>query len=103
MDGGLIYLLLLAALQRRSGKESHLSIKSTSNENPLHSKWNEAERYICNPLSGQVPVECLSAKALSGRYLGRIAMSTPLVFSNGRVMQTRPPITLKEEPTVTGP
>ncbi|KAI3679829.1 hypothetical protein L2E82_50938 [Cichorium intybus] len=30
----------------------------------LNSKWNEAERYICNPLSGEVPVECLSSKAL---------------------------------------
>ncbi|KAF7811240.1 mental retardation GTPase activating protein [Senna tora] len=34
----------------------------------LNSKWNEAEKYICNPLSGEVPIECLSSKALiSGR------------------------------------
>ncbi|RWR85518.1 hypothetical protein CKAN_01438800 [Cinnamomum micranthum f. kanehirae] len=87
----------LKALQIRAGRESLPSFKSTSNENPLHSKWNEAERYICNPLSGQVPVECLSAKALSGRLLGRITMSAPLAFSNAPFIQSRPTITDEEE------
>ncbi|KAL5080443.1 hypothetical protein RYX36_008864 [Vicia faba] len=59
----------------------------------LNSKWNEAEKYICNPLSGQVPMECLSAKTLSGRLFqnsttNRITMSAPLVYSS-RQIQTR--------------
>lgn len=33
----------------------------------LNSKWNEAEKYICNPLSGEVPMECLSSKTLNSR------------------------------------
>ncbi|XP_020888539.1 uncharacterized protein LOC9318304 isoform X1 [Arabidopsis lyrata subsp. lyrata] len=33
----------------------------------LNSKWNEAEKYICNPLSGEVPLECLSSKTLNSR------------------------------------
>nr|KJB08369.1 hypothetical protein B456_001G080100 [Gossypium raimondii] len=52
----------------------------------LNSKWNEAEKYICNPLSGEVPMECLSAKTLSGRSFrnltNRITMSAPLVYSH---------------------
>ncbi|KAM7277575.1 hypothetical protein ACFE04_004709 [Oxalis oulophora] len=55
----------------------------------LNSKWSEAEKYICNPLSGQVPMECLSAKTLSGRSFhnkfmmtNRITMSAPLVYSS---------------------
>ncbi|XP_021847140.2 uncharacterized protein [Spinacia oleracea] len=52
----------------------------------LNSKWNEAERYICNPLSGEVPMECLSAKTLSARSFrsnmaSRVTMSAPLVYS----------------------
>ncbi|KAL3813239.1 hypothetical protein ACJIZ3_014507 [Penstemon smallii] len=50
----------------------------------LNSKWNDAEKYICNPLSGQVPLECLSAKTLSGRSIrsltSRITMSAPLIY-----------------------
>lgn len=50
----------------------------------LNSKWNEAERYICNPLSGEVPMECLSAKTLSGRSFrglpSRVTMSAPLIY-----------------------
>lgn len=50
----------------------------------LNSKWNEAEKYICNPLSGEVPLECLSAKTLSGRSFrgltNRITMSAPLIY-----------------------
>lgn len=52
----------------------------------LNSKWSEAERYICNPLSGEVPLECLSSKTLSSRSFrnliaSRITMSAPLVYS----------------------
>ncbi|KMT18510.1 hypothetical protein BVRB_2g026490 isoform A [Beta vulgaris subsp. vulgaris] len=52
----------------------------------LNSKWDEAERYICNPLSGEVPMECLSAKTLSGRSFrshmaSRVTMSAPLIYS----------------------
>lgn len=62
----------------------------------LHSKWNEAEKYICNPLSGEVPMECLSAKTLSGRsfrnFTNRITMSAPLVYpSQARKPQTKYP------------
>ncbi|KAL6513017.1 hypothetical protein OROHE_019807 [Orobanche hederae] len=46
----------------------------------LNSKWNDAEKYICNPLSGEVPLECLSAKTLSGRSFRRITMSAPLIY-----------------------
>ncbi|CAK9317894.1 unnamed protein product [Citrullus colocynthis] len=61
----------------------------------LNSKWNEAEKYICNPLSGEVPMECLSAKSLSGRSFrnlaNRIAISAPLVYSNhSQQTQTKP-------------
>lgn len=52
----------------------------------LNSKWDEAERYICNPLSGEVPLECLSSKTLSARSFranmaSRVTMSAPLVYS----------------------
>lgn len=61
----------------------------------LNSKWNEAEKYICNPLSGEVPMECLSAKTLSGRSFrnstNRITMSAPLVYSS-RHVQMKPSI-----------
>lgn len=60
----------------------------------LNSKWNEAEKYICNPLSGEVPMECLSAKTLSGRSFrnltNRITMSAPLVYpSHTRQIHTK--------------
>ncbi|KAL5726314.1 hypothetical protein ACHQM5_009365 [Ranunculus cassubicifolius] len=52
----------------------------------LNSKWNEAEKYICNPLSGEFPMECLSAKTLSGRSFAalkpRTTMSGPLLYSS---------------------
>ncbi|XP_023635789.1 uncharacterized protein LOC17884205 isoform X3 [Capsella rubella] len=49
----------------------------------LNSKWNEAEKYICNPLSGEVPMECLSAKTLSARSFRNLStMSAPLPFPN---------------------
>ncbi|CAN1241171.1 hypothetical protein LINPERPRIM_LOCUS4847 [Linum perenne] len=57
----------------------------------LNSKWNEAEKYICNPLSGEVPMECLSAKTLSGRsfYTNSVTMSAPLVYSSSDAHQRR--------------
>ncbi|CAN6809324.1 unnamed protein product [Brassica oleracea var. botrytis] len=46
----------------------------------LNSKWNEAEKYICNPLSGEVPMECLSSKTLNSRSFRDISnKSTPLM------------------------
>ena len=60
----------------------------------LNSKWNEAEKYICNPLSGEVPMECLSAKTLSGKSFqsltNRIIMSTPFVSNSSKHIQTMP-------------
>ncbi|KAK1439115.1 hypothetical protein QVD17_04930 [Tagetes erecta] len=55
----------------------------------LNSKWNEAERYICNPVSGEVPMECLSSKTLmNGRSFrnitNRITMSAPLIHHSSR-------------------
>ncbi|KAK6150951.1 hypothetical protein DH2020_015883 [Rehmannia glutinosa] len=50
----------------------------------LNSKWSDAEKYICNPLSGEVPLECLSSKTLSeGSFrslTSRITMSAPLIY-----------------------
>ncbi|CAK9326339.1 unnamed protein product [Citrullus colocynthis] len=83
----------LKALQARS---SYNSWESLSPEGfALNSKWYEAEKYICNPLSGEVPMECLSAKTLSARsfrnFRTRITMSAPLVYStNSRQLQDRP-------------
>ncbi|KAL8200472.1 hypothetical protein R6Q57_011811 [Mikania cordata] len=56
----------------------------------LNSKWNEAERYICNPLSGEVPMECLSSKTLmKGRSFrnitNRMTMSAPLIHHSSRI------------------
>ncbi|KAK7266754.1 hypothetical protein RIF29_19408 [Crotalaria pallida] len=82
----------LKALQARSGYRSWEC--SSPDGFALNSKWNEAEKYICNPLSGEVPMECLSAKTLSGRFFrnsttNRITMSAPLVYSS-RQIQTNP-------------
>lgn len=85
--------MFCAALQARS---SYNSWESLSPEGfALNSKWYEAEKYICNPLSGEVPMECLSAKTLSARsfrnFRTRITMSAPLVYStNSRQIQERP-------------
>ncbi|KAL1211394.1 hypothetical protein V5N11_023413 [Cardamine amara subsp. amara] len=47
----------------------------------LHSKWNEAEKYICNPLSGEVPMECLSARTLNSRSFRNLStMHVPLMI-----------------------
>ncbi|XP_073158414.1 uncharacterized protein [Henckelia pumila] len=57
----------------------------------LNSKWSEAEKYISNPLSGRVPLECLSAKTLSGRSFrsltSRITMSAPLIYPTMNLQQ----------------
>nr|KYP64829.1 hypothetical protein KK1_019439 [Cajanus cajan] len=77
----------LKALQARAGYNSWECLSPDGFA--LNSKWNEAERYICNPLSGEVPLECLSAKTLSGRSfrnsINRIAMSAPLVYSSKHI------------------
>ncbi|CAL1405415.1 unnamed protein product [Linum trigynum] len=75
----------LKALQTRSGLCNSWAGECLSPDGfALHSKWNEAEKYICNPLSGQVPMECLSAKTLSGRsFYNKISsVSAPLVYSS---------------------
>lgn len=47
----------------------------------LNSKWNEAEKYICNPLSGEVPLECLSSKTLNSRSFRDVSnKSSPLMI-----------------------
>ncbi|KAJ9173084.1 hypothetical protein P3X46_016258 [Hevea brasiliensis] len=68
----------------------------------LNSKWNDAEKYICNPLSGEVPVECLSAKTLSGRSFrnpaNRITMSAPLVYSShSKKVHTKPSVATPDD------
>ncbi|KAK9683245.1 hypothetical protein RND81_10G126000 [Saponaria officinalis] len=73
----------LKALQAKSG---YVWECVSPEEIALNSKWNEAERYIRNPLSGEVPMECLSSKTLNGRsfrsYMAsRVTMSAPLVYS----------------------
>ncbi|KAL2329706.1 hypothetical protein Fmac_017287 [Flemingia macrophylla] len=77
----------LKALQARAGYNTWECLSPDGFA--LNSKWNEAERYICNPLSGEVPLECLSAKTLSGRSfrnsINRIAMSAPLVYSSKHI------------------
>ncbi|KAL0015270.1 hypothetical protein SO802_002339 [Lithocarpus litseifolius] len=90
----------LKALQARSGYPSWECLSPDGFA--LNSKWNEAEKYICNPLSGEVPMECLSAKTLSGRsfrnFTNRITMSAPLVYSShSRQTQTKPNSTSTQE------
>ncbi|GJZ92203.1 hypothetical protein Tco_0664268 [Tanacetum coccineum] len=50
----------------------------------LNSKWNEAERYICNPRSGEVPVECLSSKTLMSSLSFR-NITAPLIHHSSRI------------------
>lgn len=73
----------------------------------LNSKWNDAEKYICNPVSGEIPMECLSAKTLSGRSFRnsttkRITMSAPLVYSS-RYIQTKPSAYTQEDVAIQFP
>ncbi|XP_073126884.1 uncharacterized protein [Henckelia pumila] len=70
----------------------------------LSSKWNNAEKYISNPLSGEVPLECLSAKTLSGRTFrsvtSRITMSAPLIYpSHLQQFHAKSPIIELEDET----
>ncbi|KAL3637818.1 hypothetical protein CASFOL_018266 [Castilleja foliolosa] len=51
----------------------------------LNSKWNDAEKYICNPLSGQVPMECLSARSFR---TSRITVSAPLIYPHPTMHRT---------------
>ncbi|KAL6143724.1 hypothetical protein ACLB2K_054419 [Fragaria x ananassa] len=91
----------IKALQARSAYHSWEALSPDGFA--LHSKWNEAEKYICNPLSGQVPLECLSAKTLSGRSFrnmtNRITMSAPLVYSSHTrpIHTTKPSSSTKED------
>ncbi|KAL2335293.1 hypothetical protein Fmac_016506 [Flemingia macrophylla] len=82
----------LKALQARSAYRSWQCLSPEGFA--LNSKWNEAEKYICNPFSGEVPMECLSAKTLSGRSFrnsatNKITMSAPLVYSSRQMLQTK--------------
>ncbi|KAJ4960797.1 hypothetical protein NE237_020707 [Protea cynaroides] len=91
----------LKALQARSGYGYGWECLSPDGF-ALNSKWNEAEKYICNPLSGEFPVECLSAKTLSGRSFptltSRFTVSGPLVYSyHGRLAQNKPTIAQEDE------
>ncbi|XP_031500849.1 uncharacterized protein LOC116264654 isoform X2 [Nymphaea colorata] len=43
-----------------SGRESMVPIRFLERK-VLNSKWDEAEKYISNPLSGEVPIQCLSS------------------------------------------
>ncbi|XP_031398869.1 uncharacterized protein LOC116209381 isoform X2 [Punica granatum] len=62
----------------------------------LNSKWNDAEKYICNPLSGQVPMECLSARSFRNSR-NRITMSAPLIyFAKTRTAQPKPSLTARK-------
>uniref|UniRef100_A0A2P2J876 Uncharacterized protein n=1 Tax=Rhizophora mucronata TaxID=61149 RepID=A0A2P2J876_RHIMU len=62
----------------------------------LNSKWNEAEKYISNPHSGEVPMECLSAKTIAGKSFRslttRITISASPAYSshNRPQVHTRP-------------
>ena len=95
------FCVYFAALQARSAYHSWEALSPDGFA--LHSKWNEAEKYICNPLSGQVPLECLSAKTLSGRSFrnmtSRITMSAPLVYSSHTrpIHTTKPSSSTKED------
>ncbi|WCJ25406.1 hypothetical protein M5689_007291 [Euphorbia peplus] len=90
----------LKALQARAGYINN-SWECLSPEGfALNSKWNDAEKYISNPLSGQVPLECLSSKTLSGRSFRHstnsrnITMSAPLVYSynnSTKLFDPKPP------------
>ncbi|XP_043716420.1 uncharacterized protein LOC122664594 [Telopea speciosissima] len=91
----------LKALQARSGYGYGWECLSPDGF-ALNSKWSEAEKYIYNPLSGEFPMECLSAKTLSGRSFptltSRFTVSGPLVYSyHARLAQTKPAITHEDE------
>ncbi|VVA96221.1 unnamed protein product [Arabis nemorensis] len=70
----------LKALQAKTVYKKHWDwLKPEGVE--LNSKWNEAEKYICNPLSGEVPMECLSSKTLSSRSFRNLStISAPLMI-----------------------
>lgn len=74
-----LFCLFLIALQEKTMyKKNQEWLKPEGIE--LNSKWNEAEKYICNPLSGEVPMECLSSKTLNSRSFRDISnKSTPLM------------------------
>ncbi|XP_054787896.1 uncharacterized protein LOC129293810 [Prosopis cineraria] len=59
----------------------------------LHSKCNEAEKYICNPISGEAPLECVPSKALisSGRSFRKSSNRVVTIFDNPTAYSTRNP------------
>ncbi|KAJ7971199.1 putative LuxR family transcriptional regulator [Quillaja saponaria] len=91
----------LKALQARGG---YCSWECLSPDGfALNSKWNDAEKYICNPHSGEVPMECLSAKTLGGKSFrnltNRSTMSDPLFYSS-RQIQTKQLTSAQEDVAV---
>ncbi|XP_021652060.1 uncharacterized protein LOC110643853 isoform X2 [Hevea brasiliensis] len=92
-----------AALKALQAKAGYNSWECSSPDGfALNSKWNEAEKYICNPLSGEVPMECLSAKTLSGRSFrksaNRLTMSAPLVYSShSKKVHTKPSMAIPDD------
>ncbi|KAL9226559.1 hypothetical protein vseg_002357 [Gypsophila vaccaria] len=94
----------LKALQGRTRGYGNAWECMSPEEIALNSKWNEAERYIRNPLSGEVPMECLSSKTLNARsfrsYMAtRVTMSAPLVYS----LHPRTTLTLRDQHQLLGP
>ncbi|MED6160641.1 hypothetical protein PIB30_053289 [Stylosanthes scabra] len=66
----------LKALKTRYHRSSWEWLTPDGGGFALNSKWSEAEKYICNPISGEVPLECLSAKSLSRRSFRKSSSST---------------------------
>ncbi|KAG9140398.1 hypothetical protein Leryth_018526 [Lithospermum erythrorhizon] len=67
----------------------------------LNSKWSEAERFICNPVSGEVPLECLSAdslRRLSGRSVHQFSSTVSISAPD---LHPLPPCHLKLKPSIT--
>ncbi|CAA0817287.1 Unknown protein [Striga hermonthica] len=84
----------LKALQARRMYSNTWEYVSADNGGlTLNSKWNDAEKYICNPVSGQVPLQCLSSKALSERSSQSLVTSrikqVPLVNAEKKRNTTR--------------
>ncbi|KAE8654953.1 Detected protein of unknown function [Hibiscus syriacus] len=84
-------LQLIHSLQLLKARSLYNSLECSPEGFALNSKWNEAEKYICNPLSGEFPMECFSAKTLSGRSFRRltkkITVSAPLVYPSRTVQE----------------
>ncbi|XP_031474537.1 uncharacterized protein LOC116246808 isoform X1 [Nymphaea colorata] len=92
----------LKALQQArcgSARESMASMRYLEGRF-LNSKWDEAERYICNPLSGEVPIQCLSSSLATKTWaeqrsrtvpvLTRTFKSAPLSFPSHGPQESKP-------------